>query len=547
MEECKTKSKASDYREITVLYENEKSEVVLAKSKIDKRIYVKKTLSVYNKEVYEKIKELNSRNLPRIYEIFEEDEFLIVIEEFLNGDNLGNKIKEKLFSEKEALSYMLELCNAVEKLHNLDIIHRDIKPENIIINNDGILKLIDYDSAREYSHEKTNDTRFMGTNGYASPEQRGFNQSDARTDIYSMGILLNVMIVGKHPSQKYIIGRLKEVFDKCTKTIPDDRYQSINEFRNDLKKELYILESGNIPKNDFNYDRNLDELELNKRNTIYKKKEINRREFIENKKQDKNFEKYCEVSKLGKKDEDSTDKIDELSTIKEDLSFYKKDERKNEINNEDFSERINRIIKNKDERLKEKKISSSDIMVEKPSKEIKKYIKFKSVEECYGLKKGKLQQNIDDFCNDKKIEIKKRFQLLNNKVKKNLDKRKQKEEERRSNIKKNIILDNLLGFRTRCLWKLVLALFGYLFFIMCVSIGFREIHLRNCIADILLGFLPIIYGYFYTSKFKNKLPLFRSENILINILGYFVYFILIFIIFGIITDIINPVSPGTNV
>ena len=443
MEDFKTEIKVSDYREITVLYETEKSEVVLVKSKIDKKIYVKKTLTVYNKEVYEKIKVLNSRNLPRIYEIFEEDEFLIVIEEFLNGDNLGVIIEKRLFSEKEALRYMIDLCNAVEELHNLHIIHRDIKPENIIINNDGILKLIDYDSAREYSEEKTNDTKFLGTNGYASPEQRGFNQSDSRTDIYSMGILLNVIITGAHPSKKHITGRVKDIFDKCTKTIPDDRYQSTNELKVDLEKELHILENGVKLNYDLGYIDIVNKERVNENNKLY---------------------------------DSSLDKVSREKEFKNKGMFFKN---------------LNEVIS------------------------------FKKI------------VNLLDRIKDK-------FRDFNEILYVSLDEKKKKDKIRKNNINKNIILDNLLGFRTRSLWKSILACLGYSFLLMCICVSFSNSgSLKIFISDIILGIIPIFYGYFFTSNFKNRLPLLRSNYILIKLLGYIIYFILIMLMFVMVIGIMN--------
>lgn len=66
----------------------------------------------------------------------------------------------------------------------------------------------------------------MGTVGYASPEQLGVAQSDARTDIYAVGVLLNVMITGKHPSEKLAKGKAGRIVRKCTNVNPDERYQS---------------------------------------------------------------------------------------------------------------------------------------------------------------------------------------------------------------------------------------------------------------------------------------------------------------------------------
>ena len=78
------------------------------------------------------------------------------------------------------------------------------------------------------------DTVVMGTVGYASPEQLGVAQSDARTDIYAVGVLLNVMITGKHPSEKLAKGKAGRIVRKCTSVNPDERYQTAEKLANAL-------------------------------------------------------------------------------------------------------------------------------------------------------------------------------------------------------------------------------------------------------------------------------------------------------------------------
>lgn len=74
----------------------------------------------------------------------------------------------------------------------------------------------------------------MGTVGYASPEQLGVAQSDARTDIYAVGVLLNVMITGKHPSEKLAKGKAGRIVRKCTNVNPNERYQTAEKLSNAL-------------------------------------------------------------------------------------------------------------------------------------------------------------------------------------------------------------------------------------------------------------------------------------------------------------------------
>ena len=89
----------------------------------------------------------------------------------------------------------------------------------------GRVVLIDFNASRIISSAKK-DTVVMGTVGYASPEQLGVAQSDARTDVYAAGVLLNVMLTGKHPSEYLAKGKAGRIVKKCTAINPNDRYQS---------------------------------------------------------------------------------------------------------------------------------------------------------------------------------------------------------------------------------------------------------------------------------------------------------------------------------
>ena len=74
----------------------------------------------------------------------------------------------------------------------------------------------------------------LGTTGYAAPEQFGLSQTDGRADIYSLGVLLNVMLTGQHPSAKLAPGHAGRVVQRCTMTNPDRRYRTVRELREAL-------------------------------------------------------------------------------------------------------------------------------------------------------------------------------------------------------------------------------------------------------------------------------------------------------------------------
>ena len=104
--------------------------------------------------------------------------------------------------------------------------HRAVCKANIIDNN-GRVFLIDFNASRKLNNA-TKDTVVMGTVGYASPEQLGVAQSDPRTDIYALGVLLNVMLCGKHPCEQLVKGKAGRIVNKCTNINPDQRYQTVD-------------------------------------------------------------------------------------------------------------------------------------------------------------------------------------------------------------------------------------------------------------------------------------------------------------------------------
>ena len=89
---------------------------------------------------------------------------------------------------------MEELCEVLVFLHGYGIIHRDIKPSNLLLAPDGHIRLIDFDAAREGKPSADNDTRLLGTRGYAPPEQYGFAQTDSRADIYAAGVTMKQLL-----------------------------------------------------------------------------------------------------------------------------------------------------------------------------------------------------------------------------------------------------------------------------------------------------------------------------------------------------------------
>jgi serine/threonine protein kinase len=159
-------------------------------------------------------------------EAVQQGENAIVIEEYIQGDTLSSLLECSALTPAQTRKITKQLCSALWILHSMGAVHRDVKPENVILRGADAV-LIDFDAARMYKDEQDSDTRILGTTGYAAPEQYGISQSDGRADIYALGVLMNIMLTGKHPSIELAGGRLGKIIQRCTMVSPEKRYSSI--------------------------------------------------------------------------------------------------------------------------------------------------------------------------------------------------------------------------------------------------------------------------------------------------------------------------------
>lgn len=176
-------------------------------------------------DAYEKIQNIRHVNLPEIYDVLEMEDGQIVLEEYIDGLTVAQMMEIDKYRSSGARKVLLGLCDALTALHNRGIIHRDVKPENVIVEKSGRVVLIDFNASRIESGANK-DTVIMGTVGYASPEQLGLAQTDARTDIYAIGVLYNVMLTGQHPSVTIASGKAGRIIRKCTAVNPNERYHT---------------------------------------------------------------------------------------------------------------------------------------------------------------------------------------------------------------------------------------------------------------------------------------------------------------------------------
>lgn len=225
----------SEYVVVSVLKKEENSEVVRLRNKKMNKDVVRISYQG-NSSVYRRLMMIHHDNLPVIYDVYENNGTVNVLEEFIDGITVADVLMCGLYTPKGAVTVCRSICDALYALHSMNIIHRDIKPENIMIENTGRVVLIDFDATREFDNMKKKDTKVMGTVGYAAPEQFGYSQTDNRADIFSVGVLLNVMLTGEHPSKKLYKGKLSKIIEKCTAFDPDERYSDVSQLKGALNK-----------------------------------------------------------------------------------------------------------------------------------------------------------------------------------------------------------------------------------------------------------------------------------------------------------------------
>jgi serine/threonine protein kinase/Tfp pilus assembly protein PilF len=154
---------------------------------------------------------LNHPNILTIYEIGHESEYHFMVTEFIDGESLGQRLKREPLKLPEALEVGIQIASALGAAHAAGITHRDIKPDNIMLRRDHLVKVLDFGLAKLNEPETADAVLLskvlqvtvpgvlMGTARYMSPEQARGLPVDARTDIWSVGVVLYRMVAGALP------------------------------------------------------------------------------------------------------------------------------------------------------------------------------------------------------------------------------------------------------------------------------------------------------------------------------------------------------------
>ena len=224
---------------------------------------------------------LNHPNILTIYEIDETRSGHYITMEFIDGETLRERMRSAPMKVAEVLDIATHIASAIAAAHAANIVHRDIKPENVMLRRDGIVKVLDFGLAKliERGPRESVDTEaptraaintepgvVMGTAIYMSPEQARGLQVDARTDIFSLGVLIYEMVAGRLPfdgsntneilasilSEKELLPlaryarevppELERIVEKATRKNREQRYQTIKDMLLDLKTLKQRLE-----------------------------------------------------------------------------------------------------------------------------------------------------------------------------------------------------------------------------------------------------------------------------------------------------------------
>lgn len=190
---------------------------------------------------------LSHPNLPQVADYFVENGKSYLVMEFVPGESLLAYIQREGLPRPlaEVLDWARQIFDVLDYLHTRQppIIFRDLKPSNIMITPQRQIKLVDFGIARVFKPGKDKDTQAFGTMGYSAPEQYGKGQTDARSDIYSLGVLLHQLLTGYDPASSpfrlppasqvnpNVPADLNQCISQATAAVPAERFPSIAAFR----------------------------------------------------------------------------------------------------------------------------------------------------------------------------------------------------------------------------------------------------------------------------------------------------------------------------
>ncbi len=222
-------------------------DIRLIRNNISNEMMIQRFSAIDTYDTLKAIVTIRHPNLMTVYDVVKKDGVCVSICEFISGTTLQFHVENTgIYPVDTVKKIMYQVCDGLSVLHKNGIVHRDIKPENIMMDNNGNVKIIDYDITRIIKSQQNHDTNILGTAGYASPEHFGFSQTTHKADIYSCGVLMNYLLTAKLPNEKLYQGNLTPVIQKCIEIDEKNRFDSID----DLKKAI-LKEKANISEIQF--------------------------------------------------------------------------------------------------------------------------------------------------------------------------------------------------------------------------------------------------------------------------------------------------------
>jgi eukaryotic-like serine/threonine-protein kinase len=208
-------------------------------TRLGRSVAIKTSQEQFSARFDREARAISSLNHPHICTLYDVGPNYLVME-LCEGETLAARLKRGKLSIDDTLRYGQQIADALAAAHAKGIVHRDLKPGNIMLSKAGI-KVLDFGLAKSPHDLTLTGTRMvMGTPAYMAPEQREGKECDARTDIYSLGLVLYEMVTGKRaeqvqiPSLDTLPPQLAHVIERCVEQDPDDRWQSAR----DLQREL---------------------------------------------------------------------------------------------------------------------------------------------------------------------------------------------------------------------------------------------------------------------------------------------------------------------
>ena len=197
---------------------------------------------------------LRHPGLPAIVDVIETYQSYLIVMEYIEGISLDKLLEQKgPQTEQVVRKWGTQLCDVLHYLHTQQppIVYRDMKPANIMLRPDGDVVLIDFGMAREFKINNYHDTNYLGTHGYAAPEQYdNKRQTDARADIYGLGMTLYQLVTGQDPCVPPYGARpmkdynpqvsydFEQIVRKCIQLHPEDRFQTAWDLKANLSTDI---------------------------------------------------------------------------------------------------------------------------------------------------------------------------------------------------------------------------------------------------------------------------------------------------------------------